>query len=353
MKGKPDPNPALLRRQAEAAEWVLRLDRGLTPQEQDAFFDWLGAHPENGSELARHRSDWKRLDKLAEWRPEHGELPNPDLLAPQPQPRRKRAAWILAPLALAAAAALAFVYWRSAARPSSGPAFAEATTALKRLPEGHWQLEDGSLVQLKEDAAVESRFTASERRVVLERGEAFFMVAKDPERPFVVEARGAAVSAVGTSFNVRLGDDALEVLVASGRVQVEPPRRSGGPEVPGAPESEPPPLLHLRQRAVIPFDRDWEPIRIDTLTSSEIERVLAWHHCLLEFDEAPLSEVVEEFNRRNAEKIELADADLASVRISGAFRSDHLEAFTRLLETGFGAVAERRGEDVVALRLAK
>jgi len=349
----PDPNPALQRRQEQAAEWVLRLDRGLSPDEQDAFFDWLGADPENGLELARYRSDWKRLDKLAEWLPEHADRPNPDLLAP-PQPRRKRALWALAPLPVAAAAALAFLFFSSPAeRPSAGPAFAEATTALKRLPEGHRQLEDGSLVQLKEDAAMESRFTASERRVVLERGEAFFMVAKDPDRPFVVEARGAAVSAIGTSFNVRLGDDALEVLVASGRVKVAPPIQLGRSDNSGPEVGEEPPLLQLRQRAVIPLDRDLEPIRIDTLTSSEIKRVLAWQHCLLEFDNAPLSEVVEEFNRRNPEKIEIADAELAAARISGAFRSDNLDAFMRLVETGFGAVAERRGEDLVALKRAK
>jgi len=52
--------------EVQAANWLWRLDRGLSPEEQDAFFDWLGTHPQNAEALARHRRDWKRLDGLAD-----------------------------------------------------------------------------------------------------------------------------------------------------------------------------------------------------------------------------------------------------------------------------------------------
>lgn len=105
-----------------AANWVWRLDRGLSAEEQDAFFDWLVADPQNAEVLARHRRNWKRLDKLADWRPEHAERPNPDLLAPDSSPRWNRRVF-LTPLAAAAALAAVVGLWShfSGPRPAGEP----------------------------------------------------------------------------------------------------------------------------------------------------------------------------------------------------------------------------------------
>ncbi|MGH8188579.1 MAG: FecR/PupR family sigma factor regulator [Steroidobacteraceae bacterium] len=108
------PNDPTLEREAQqAAAWVLRCDRGLTPAEQDEFSEWLAAHPRHGAQLARHRRHWQRLDRLEQWLPEHSKLPNPDLLAP---PLRRRLRVVLpVSLSLAAAAVLAvsFIVWQS------------------------------------------------------------------------------------------------------------------------------------------------------------------------------------------------------------------------------------------------
>src|SRR5204863_5888557 len=82
---------------------------------------------------------------------------------------------------------------------------------------------DGSVVELNRGAVVSAHFTASERRMRLVSGEANFKVAKDPQRPFVVEARGVAVRAVGTAFNVRIDAVSVEVLVTEGVVNVAQP----------------------------------------------------------------------------------------------------------------------------------
>ena len=85
---RPEPESAEARaRAAQAAEWLARRDRGLTADEQDAFLQWLAEDPRHGEWFALHRRTVGDFNCLAQWRPEHGEAPNPDLLA---KPGRRR-----------------------------------------------------------------------------------------------------------------------------------------------------------------------------------------------------------------------------------------------------------------------
>lgn len=335
-----------------AAAWVLKCDRGLTATEQDEYFAWLAADPRHAAALKRHGGNWRRLNRLAEWRPEHSALPNPDLLAP---PLRVRARPYLRPalatLALAAAVALAFLALRpepatAPARGTPAPLVAAAGPAvtLQALP-------DGSMAELNRGAVIAIDYSAGERRVRLEAGEVHFTVTRDVARPFLVQAGGVTVRAVGTAFNVRLDREVVEVLVTEGRVQVTEDRFAGWSAAPG--ESLPPelPVLEARQRVVVPVA---EPVaqvpQVAVLTSGEIERVLSWQHRLLDFTATPLADVLAEFNRRNAVRLVLADPELASMPVSVTFRSDNVEGFVGLLEAGFNLRVERRGDREILLR---
>lgn len=339
----------------EAAAWVLRSDRGLTAAEQDAFSQWLAADPRHGAELARHRRHWRRLELLADWRPEHSARPNPDLLAP---PRRGWVRFWPAAAGLAAAAAVAMLFFvaeEAREADDAGVPLASATYADAEAEVVRRVLADGTVAELNRGAALHVRFTPAERRVILERGEAHFTVTHDPARPFVVAARGMDVRAVGTAFNVRLEAEAVEVLVTQGRVRVD---ESVGAApaiaaVRAAERSTLVPRLEAGQRAVVSLAPQAPPPQIAVLTAGEIQRVLAWQHRLLEFTSAPLAEIVAEFNRRNAVQIVVLDPELAAVRISASFRSDNLEGFVRLLEAGFGAQTERRATGEIVLRKAR
>lgn len=336
-------DPALAQMADEAAAWVLRCDRGLSAAEQDEFSVWLAADPRHGAQLARHRRHWQRLDGLARWRPEHGERPNPDLLAP---PRAIRfpiwARWAM-PLAAAAALALAYISG-TADRPQPAAVRGRGSITVHTDPNRSRVLPDGTAVELNRDAVIAERFTTTERRVMLERGEAHFVVTKNPARPFIVHAGGIDVRAVGTAFNVRVEAAAVEVLVTEGRVGVE--RAPAGALPPGG---EKPLELAARQRAVVSRGAPVEPPQVATLTPGEIERVLAWQYRLLDFNAAPLSAIAAEFNHRNAVQLVVTDPELAALRISAAFRSDNVDGFVRLLEAGFGVRAERRSEIEIVL----
>lgn len=362
MSKASDQSPGAESIRQQAAAWILRRDRGLTATEQDAFSAWLAADARHGEELAKHRLHWNRLDQLAEWKPEHSTRPNPDLLAPPPRFRLRRYAPVSLALAAAAVVTIAvttFVRVPDEKAQSSAPAI-----AARAIPDSVNQrvLEDGSIIELNRGAQISVEFTLGERRVRLDRGEAHFAVAKDAARPFIVSARGVDVRAVGTAFNVRVDVAAVEVLVTEGRVQLNSPQapadsglaQSAGSEL--FPETRPEivvAILDARQRAVVSLAAEAPPPQIATLTAGEIERVLAWQHRLLDFTAQPLNAVVAEFNRRNVVQLVVIDPELAGVRVSASIRSDNVDGFVRLLEAGFGARAERRGDGEILLRRAR
>ena len=326
-----------------AAQWVLRRDRGLTAAEQDELSQWLAADPRHGEALALHRWGWEELDRLTGLQTSLGAVPDPNLFA-TPSPRRfLRWAWLAGASTLAVAAGFAVIVLRDGGEsgpkaPPVSPRIA-AVTGLA-APCERRTLDDGSVVDLNRGAAVETTFTATERRVTLVRGEASFTVAKDPTRPFVVGVGGVAVRAVGTIFNVRLDGTAVEVVVAEGRVRIDPPGAASGGEAP---------LLTVGQSVVVPLTPAAAPPRIVTLSAPQLAARLAWQPRLLDFTNAPLREIVAEFNRRNPVQLAIGDATLGELRLSAAFRSDNVEGFVRLMESDFGIRAEWTGAAEIVL----
>lgn len=71
---------------------------------------------------------------------------------------------------------------------------------------------------------------------------------------------------------------------------------------------------------------------------------------MLDFTDAPLAEIVAEFNRRNPVRITLSGPELARMRLSATFRSDNVEGFVRLMESDFEMRADWRGDGEIVLR---
>jgi len=92
---------------------------------------------------------------------------------------------------------------------------------------------------------------------------------------------------------------------------------------------------------------------VNSLAEAELAARLAWQPRLLDFTDAPLAEIVTEFNRRNPAQLAVGDPALGAMRLSAAFRSDNVEGFVRLMESDFGMRAEWRSEREIVLRRAK
>lgn len=337
--------------ESAAAEWLVRHDRGLTPRQQDEFLSWLAASPAHRESFERHRRMWGDFNALAQWRPQHGTTPNPDLLA-----RHRRASlrrWV-AP-ALLAAAVVAFLLVWSPVLPPPG----HETLAFEAAAYRQEKLPDGSVVDLNRGAHLIVQFSPGERRVLLVHGEAQFAVAKNPARPFVVRAGGVDVRAVGTAFNVKLAGPNLEVLVTEGVVHLSQQAAAPVNGAAGASTSSGPATptvlaaLTAGQRTIIPMAAVVAPPAVVPATSREIAQLLDWQPHLLDFDSTPLAEVVEAFNRRNTLRLVIGDDELRTLPIVASIRSDNVEGFVRLLEGTAGVKAARRTGGEVVLRRAR
>jgi transmembrane sensor len=177
---------------------------------------------------------------------------------------------------------------------------------------------DGSKITLNTNSDLSVALTDHERRIDLQQGEAFFEVAHDPDRPFIVEVGGKRVVAVGTKFSVRRNGQSLEVVVTEGKVRMEQGAAGAVFLVAGE--------IALSNEAGLMVQRG---------SVAEAETRLSWRDGVLSFRDLPLAEAVAEFNRYNVRRITIADARVAAMRVEGNFRPTNVDAFVRLLENGF------------------
>lgn len=349
----PPPSGASRRSPAdEAADWLARRDRGLTPAEQSAFDAWL-AHGPNARAWRELEGPFRALDRVARLRPRDGSTPDPDLLLPRPTAAARTGAWGVL-VAGVAAAALAIGLFTTPPRPAEPPA-APRGVVVRNIPE-QVVLPDGSLVSFKAGTRVEPLFSAVERRVRLPAGEAHFTVTKDAQRPFIVVTGSVEVRAVGTAFTVNASTEQVEVVVTEGRVRVDD--NAGRPLVSPAASAAPAAALDAGHFVVIPVTPAAAPapVPVQTATRAILERAEAWRSAWLEFGNTPLAEVVREFNRHGTRHsnlvLKVADEATGRVLVSGAFRADSAAAFVRLLESTFGITAVHGSDGSVLLRRA-
>lgn len=324
---------------AQAAAWLAERDSGMSEETARAFELWRSKDVRHETAVARLEKTWESLQRLRHFRPEARMHPDCDLLA-RPRSVRSKMTPLLA-LAAALAVVVGIVAWRSMAQPTS--TYVTAAAGYQ-----HVLLADGSVMELRAETEVRVRLGQGERRVQLERGEAHFTVAKDPDRPFFVTAGDLTIRAVGTAFNVVRSDAKVEVLVTEGRVKIEPTAEASRKVVQEAPNIE------AGERAVLVMPstrpREAEPshaaLVVEKLAPEKIRELLAWQGPRLVFFETPLSEVIAEFNRHNTMQLVLKDAELGTIPVGGSFRAENLDAFVRLLSSGNDIEVHRSGQRI-------
>ncbi|MBI2239643.1 MAG: FecR domain-containing protein [Magnetospirillum gryphiswaldense] len=194
------PLPDSVTPDRQALHWLLALqehpdDDGLKAR----FAQWLGESP-------AHQQAWGALagvDSLITTAERQRPVrPSP----PWPRPLAVPALALAACLVLALLPMVQF-HWRADSVTATG----EVRTVT---------LADGSQVILAPDSAIAVSMTDTQRIVDLLRGEAFFQVRRDPDRPFTARAGDSSARVLGTAFNVRRQADSAEISVAEGSVLV-------------------------------------------------------------------------------------------------------------------------------------
>jgi transmembrane sensor len=188
-------------------------------------------------------------------------------------------------------------------------------------------LADGSEVIVAPNSRIRISLSAAERLVILDRGQAYFHVSKDPNRPFIVDAGPARTRAVGTWFSVERSADSVVVTVAEGRVAVRPissQRRPAG----GSADADPNIYVGANEQVAVAGSGTAAPVR-------EINGKLAtaWLQGQLVFDNDKVADVVKRFNLYNHVQIRVMDERLAARPVTGVFRATDPGSFVAFLQS--------------------
>lgn len=303
---------------AEAAAWLARLQGpGRTPAAEAAFKEWLEADPAHAHAFGAATDVWDVLPGAAK------------LDTPAPRVQRARAPrvwWRFAAASVAVVIAVAGVLSLDRGPPSYTTAVGESRT----IP-----LQDGSHVTLNTGTTMMVDFTATTRLVRMQRGEAMFEVTKDAARPFVVEAGGKRVTALGTTFIVRLDEDKVAVTLIEGKVEVVQAVASDGARIA---------TLSKGERVIAPQGKISTAAAV--IDHPRIEAVTAWRRGEVMFDDVPLAEAVTEFNRYGEVHVRLADNALGDYRVSGVFSTRNPAEFADAIAQLHGFGVRRSGDAI-------
>lgn len=182
-------------------------------------------------------------------------------------------------------------------------------------------MADGSRIELNSDSRIRISESDTIRQVELLEGEAYFIVAHDPQRPFVVLSKGRRITAVGTQFNVRTRGESTRVGVTEGRVVVQ---TSPGLFGRGAPQREEVGVDEL----VLCEQRNIEPLEAG---AEQLKRETAWRDRRLVVDNRPLAEVIEELNHHVPYKLVLMGEQSRNQTVGGVFNLDDPDRIIRVI----------------------
>ncbi|HWK75486.1 MAG TPA: FecR domain-containing protein [Povalibacter sp.] len=197
-------------------------------------------------------------------------------------------------------------------------------------------LPDGSRVTLGADSAVSVELRADERMLRLTRGEAYFQVAKDAKRPFIVRAGEARVRAVGTEFNVRLSAQRTVVAVAEGTVRVSAPssveQASRGSRMTGIDRGlEEPSILATAQLGAGQAVSYEGESGLQALPAGDASLAITWLDGRRKYRNEPLRYVLADVHRYTGRRIEVANAETGALKFTGTLSMEGSDAWFKAL----------------------
>jgi len=296
--------------QSIAADWVNRQrdNAGWSEADQAELDLWLGQAPEHTVAYWRLDAAFERTERLA---------------ALRPQPLKRNTARILrnalrfAAVVMLCAGGAGVTYELTKQAPPEQRLYTTEIGARKTI-----KLADGSQIELNTNSQLRIAPGPRPRMAWLDYGEAYFRIAHDSARPFVVMAKGRRVVDLGTEFLVKAEAKRLEVALVAGRAQIDSPQD---------PNQEPA-VLTPGDVAIATATA----ISVTPRSTKALADAMSWRQGVLVFKFTTLAAAAAEFNRYNTRKIVIADPAASKLTIVGTFASNDVNAFTDAAQAIFG-----------------
>jgi transmembrane sensor len=310
----------------EAAAWVARLEgRAPAADERARFDDWIGRSPTHAAAYEDALRTWRDLAAMRDNEQYRALLGKPTL--------RERMVSVLRPprwaVVAAGVAAIVAVAWLALSLDVVAFLHRPAQVATQVAEVREIVLPDGTRIVLGAQSQIDFTVTRKTRHATLIAGDAFFAVAHDSTRPFIVSAGDWTVRVVGTQFEIRRRPDMVRVAVSEGKVAVKradtndfSTTLSGGAWTEGSAETHP----------------------VDAMD------VGAWRSGRLVYDNAALRDIVADTNRYTRTRIVIADPQLEMLRVTTSFRMSQIDGMVETLQAVLPLVAERRADGQIVFR---
>ena len=319
-----DNNVSLQSVRARAAALLVdrRSSQQWGAQEEAGLEAWLAQSPAHAVEFLRLAAAWDRTERLAALRPPGRK---PLVAGDRLRPFLGRAVAGLAVIALVGIGVRPFL------KAPVVRTFATAVGGHKTVT-----LPDGSIIELNTNTSLRVANAKGERRVWLDKGEAFFEVVHNGAHPFVVTAGDHKVTDIGTKFAVRKEARSIRVTLVEGSARLD--------SLAGA---------QPRSAVLRPGDvaiADAQSLEVQRQAPDDVMSALGWRRGMLVFHHATLADAVKEFNRYNTEKLAIGDSYAANLTFNGALPTNDIGAFVRVTQKTFALHAAKRGNEIVISR---
>lgn len=310
----------------EAAAWIEQRECGVwTATHQARFNEWLNVSLDHRVEYLRVQAAWERSERLAILRrSDTRKSAKKPLFNGRVFPILLRVG--AACIALAVVGGAIFYYMQP-----NYVTYATTVGGRETLT-----LDDGTQIELNTDTSVRVALDAKTRNVVLDKGEAFFQVTHNAERPFTVLVDGNRIVDLGTKFTIRRDNDRLEVAVMEGSARLE---KSGVGKVTPA-------TLRSGDVAIATANA----IHVSKATAAVLSRETSWRRGVLVFRDATLAHAAAELNRYNREKLVIVDPAAAKLTFGATVPAGGTTAFIEVAQEVLGLRVIRRGNEILVSR---
>ena len=194
-------------------------------------------------------------------------------------------------------------------------------------------LADGSRIELNTETSLRIALDKGSRKAWLEKGEAYFQIRHNAQRPFIVYAGDRRVIDLGTKFLLRRDSGRLDVALMEGSIQLEAKAAKGTTST----------LLRPGDSAVVTADS----VSITRKSAKDLIAKLGWRRGVVTFDRTTLEDAVAELNRYNTRRLVVSDPHAAHMTIGGTFDVNNVDTFVDIAREDFGLHVINRGNETI------